>query len=293
MRAYRVSALALTSVLGLTLAACGGSDNEEGQGPYDDGVVTLGVIGSSPVDDAIVEAAAEEGITVELQEFGDYSQVNPATVNGDIDMSRFQHIAYLADYMNNSGEEITPIVSTSIYPLGLYSNQYDSLDQIQDGDEIAIPNDSINQTRALLLLKANDLVEFTSETTAPTETDVDTENSKVTVTPVSAEQTVLSMDSVAASVINNDFLERADIDPESALAEDGVGEESSYPYVNLFTTTPENADDETLNKVAELFHTQPVLDAEAEESKGTAVSLDLPREQLEEILADYQQDLQK
>lgn len=291
MRAYRVSALALTSVLGLTLAGCGGSDSNEG--PYDDEVVTIGVVGSSPVDDALVEAAAEEGITVELREFGDYSQVNPATANGDIDMARFQHIAYLADYNNSAGDDITPIVSTSIYPMGLYSNQYDSLDQIKDGDEIAIPNDSINQSRALLLLESKGLVKFTSETTAPTETDVDTENSKVKVTPVSAEQTVLSLDSVAASVVNNDFLERADLNPKDALAEDGVGEESSYPYVNLFTTTAENADDETLNKVADLFHTDAVLEAEAEESKDTAVSLDLPREDLEKILSDYQKDLQK
>lgn len=206
MRAYRVSALAVTTMLGLTLAACG--DSDASQGPYDDEVITLGVIGSSPVNQAIVDAAAEEGITVELREFGDYSQVNPATVNGDIDIARFQHIAYLADYRNNSGEDIVPITSTSIYPMGIYSNQYDSLDQISDGDEIAIPNDSINQTRALLLLESQGLVQFKNETTAPSESDIDTEKSKVKVTSVSAEQTVLSMDSVAASVVNNDFLER-------------------------------------------------------------------------------------
>lgn len=291
MRTYRVSALAAITALGLTLASCGGSDSS--QGPYDDEVITMGVIGSSPVDQALVDAAAKEGIKVELREFGDYSQVNPATVNGDIDIARFQHIAYLADYRNNSGEDVVPIVSTSIYPMGIYSNNYDSLDQIKDGDEIAIPNDSINQTRALLLLESQGLVKFTSDTTAPSESDVDTENSKVKVTPVSAEQTVLSMDSVAASVVNNDFLERGDLNPEDALAEDGVGEESSYPYVNLFTTTSENADDETLQKVAELFHTDPVLKAEAEESRDTAVSLDLSKEEMDKILADYQEDLKK
>ncbi|MDO4254981.1 MAG: MetQ/NlpA family ABC transporter substrate-binding protein [Kocuria sp.] len=291
MRAYRVSALAVTTMLGLTLAACG--DSDASQGPYDDEVITLGVIGSSPVNQAIVDAAAEEGITVELREFGDYSQVNPATVNGDIDIARFQHIAYLADYRNNSGEDIVPITSTSIYPMGIYSNQYDSLDQISDGDEIAIPNDSINQTRALLLLESQGLVQFKNETTAPSESDIDTEKSKVKVTSVSAEQTVLSMDSVAASVVNNDFLERGDLDPDDALAEDGVGEESSYPYVNLFTTTAGNADDETLKKVADLFHSDSVLAAEAEESRDTAVSLNLSREELDEILAGYQEDLQK
>ncbi|WP_313955547.1 MetQ/NlpA family ABC transporter substrate-binding protein [Kocuria palustris] len=286
--------MALTTVLGLTLAGCGGSGSGgSGDAPYDDGVIQIGVVGTTPVNEALVEKAEEEGITVELVELSEYSQVNPATKSGDVDMNWFQHAAYLADYNNSSGDSITPIASTSIYPLGLYSNSYDSLEEIQDGDEIAIPNDSINQSRALLLLEANGLVEFTSETTAPTESDVDTESSKVTVTPVSAEQTVLSLDSVAGSVINNDFLARGDIDPDSALATDGAENENARPYVNLFATTEANKDDETLHQVADLFHTPEVEEAEKEDSKGTAVTMDLSQEELEQILSDYQQDLQQ
>jgi D-methionine transport system substrate-binding protein len=291
MRAHRLSALAVTTVLGLTLAGCGGGDSNEA--PYDDGVIKIGVVGTTPVNEALVEKAEEEGITVELVELSEYSQVNPATASGDVDMNWFQHSAYLADYNNNSGDSITPIASTSIYPLGLYSNQYESIDDIQDGDEIAIPNDSINQSRALLLLQANGLVEFTSDTTAPTESDIDTEASKVAVTPVSAEQTVLSMDSVAGSVINNDFLARGDIDPNSALASDGAENENARPYVNLFATTEANKDDETLHEVAELFHTPEVLKAEEQDTKGTAVTMDLSQEELEQVLADYQEDLKK
>lgn len=292
MRAHRLSALAVTTVLGLTLAGCGGGGDSD-EAPYDDGVIKIGVVGTTPVNEALVEKAEEEGITVELVELSEYSQVNPATVSGDVDMNWFQHIAYLADYNNSSGESITPIASTSIYPLGLYSNKYQSLEDIQDGDEIAIPNDSINQSRALLLLQANGLVEFTSDTTAPTESDIDTEASKVSVTPVSAEQTVLSLDSVAGSVINNDFLARGDIDPDSALASDGAENENARPYVNLFATTEANKDDETLHKVADLFHTPEVEEAEKEDTKGTAVTMDLSQEELEQVLSDYEEDLQK
>ena len=111
MRAHRLSALAVTTVLGLTLAGCGGDSDEA---PYDDGVIKIGVVGTTPVNEALVEKAEEEGITVELVELSEYSQVNPATVSGDVDMNWFQHIAYLADYNNSSGETVTPIASTSI-----------------------------------------------------------------------------------------------------------------------------------------------------------------------------------
>lgn len=292
MRASRLTAVALTSVLSLTLAACGGGDTSD-EAPDADGAIQIGVVGNTPVTEALVQKAEEEGITVELVELSEYSQVNPATAAGDVDMGWFQHIAYLADYNNSAGDTITPIVSTSIYPLGLYSNQYDAVEDIQDGDEIAIPNDSINQSRALLLLETAGLVTLTSDTTAPTESDVDTESSKVSITPVSAEQTVLSMDSVAGSVINNDFLARGDIDPESALVSDGEENESAYPYVNIFSTTEANQDDETLNRVAELFHSPEVEEAEAQESKGTAVTLDLSKDELKSVLADYQEDLQQ
>ena len=77
----------------------------------------------------------------------------------------------------------------------------------------------------------------------------------------SAKTSVLSLDSVAGSVINNDFLSRADIDPQSALAQDDPESEGSRAYVNLFTTTEELADDETLRQVADLYHEQAVLDA--------------------------------
>ncbi|GEO94735.1 MetQ/NlpA family ABC transporter substrate-binding protein [Kocuria turfanensis] len=290
MRSQRLTFLALATTLGLTLTACGGSD-QAGEGALADGKVSIGVVGSHPTHDALKQLAEEQGITVEYVDFSDYNQPNPATESGDVDMTWFQHVPFLADYNNSAGGSITPIGSTSIYPLGLYSNEYDSVDQFQKGDEIAVPNDAVNLSRALLVLESAGLVELKSDTLIPTELDVDTEASTVRVTPVSAEQTVLSMDSVAGSVINNDFLARADIDPKSALAQDDPEAEGSRAYVNLFTTTEELADDETLRQVADLYHEQTVIDAEMEETKDTAVPLQLEPEELQELAARYQQEL--
>lgn len=292
MRSHRLIPLALATTIGLTLTACGGGDSESSD-PAADGVITIGIVGSEPAHDALKEVAAENDITVEYVDFSDYNQPNPATKSGDVDMNWFQHTAYLADYNNNSGDTITPVGSTAIYPLGMYSSKYDSLDQIKDGDEIAIPNDSINLGRALNLLKQEGLVEFTKDTIAPTEGDIDTEKSKVSVRPVSAEQTVLSMDSVAASVVNNDFLGRADIDPNSALATDDPETDSARVFNNLFAATEANADNETLKQVASFYYDPKVLEAEDEESKGTAVPTEVDQQELKDLLKRYQEDLKE
>ncbi|WP_144942277.1 MetQ/NlpA family ABC transporter substrate-binding protein [Kocuria salsicia] len=289
MRTKRLIPLVLATTLGLSLTACGGgSDNTD---PAADGKITIGIVGATPVQDALKEVAAENDVTVEFVDFSDYSQPNPALKSGDIDMNWFQHIAYLADYNNNSGDTITPVGSTSIFPLGLYSKTLKSVDDFKQGDEIAVPNDSINLSRSLNLLKQQGLVSFTKDTIAPTEQDVDTDKSKIKVRPVSAEQTVLSMDSVAASVVNNDFLDRANLEPESALAQDDPTADSAKVYDNIFASTEANADDETLKKVAGFYYDDKVQEAEKKETKGTAVPTKVDQQELKDLLTRYSQDL--
>ena len=290
VRSKRLLPVVLATTLGLTLTACGGSKNTD---PAADGKITIGIVGSTPVQDALKDVAAQHDVTVEYVDFSDYSQPNPALKSGDIDMNWFQHIAYLADYNNSSGDTITPVGSTSIFPLGLYSKSAKSVADLKQGDEIAVPNDSINLSRSLNLLKQQGLVSFTKDTIAPTEQDLDKEKSKVTVRPVSAEQTVLSMDSVAGSVVNNDFLERANLDPKNALAQDDPTADSAKVYDNLFAATQANADDETLKKVAGFYYDPKVQEAEKKETKGTAVPTKVDQQELKDLLARYSQDLKE
>ena len=86
--------------------------------------VKIGVVGKSdPQWPAFVDAAAAEGITVEIIDFGSYDAPNPALTAGDLDLNQFQHIVYLADYNVSSGEDLAVIGSTAIYPLNLYSTE--------------------------------------------------------------------------------------------------------------------------------------------------------------------------
>nr|WP_239479138.1 MetQ/NlpA family ABC transporter substrate-binding protein [Rothia sp. ZJ1223] len=270
--------------LAFGLAACG-SNSSEGE------TIKIGVTGASQEHEAFTEAAKEEGISVEIIDLADYNKPNPALKSGDIDLNWFQHLDYLSKYNVENDDNLQLVGPTVIYPMALFSSQYDSVEAIPEGSEIAIPNDPSNSGRALLLLEANGLVEFTSETDAPTVDDVDTKKSKVKISAVDATQTVRSMGSVAGSVVNNDFILDAGLDPNEALAMDDPANPSARKYVNAFVSRDGDQDNETYKKLVEIFHSQKVQDAVQEVSGGTAVEVTTDIEELRASLAELEEDL--
>ena len=283
-----VAALAVVPLV-FSLAASGSSSNGNG----DSKKITIGVVGNETANQVLKDEAAKQGITIEYSEFTDYAQPNPAVDAGDNDMNRFQHIAYLANYNVSSGKDLQIVGSTNIYPMAIFSKKHKKVDEIPQGGTIAIPNDSVNEARALLLLKAQNLVTFKSEVHTPTHNDIDTGKSKVKVTPVDAAQTVVSLDSVDASVINNTFLADAGLNPSDALAQDDPNNPDARRYVNLFVAQKDKVDDETYKKVVEIFHTQPVQDAVKEDSKNTAVEVNLSQDELKQALQKEESALRK
>ncbi|WP_237233128.1 MetQ/NlpA family ABC transporter substrate-binding protein [Rothia nasisuis] len=283
-----VATLALVP-LAFGLAACGSSSDSASTSGSDNETVRIGVVSTDPVNDKLVEVAAAEGITIELVEFTDYAQPNPALSSGEIDLNWFQHIAYLSNYNVEANDDLQIVGPTVIYPMALFSNKHDSISALPDGAEIAIPNDTVNEARALLLLEANGLVSFTSDTASLTVDDINTDASKVTVTPVDAAQTVLALESVDGSVVNNDFLKDAGLNPKDALAQDDPANESARPYVNLFVAKADQADNETYKKIVELFHTEEVQAVVQEDTQGTAVEVTTDVADLRSTLADLEE----
>ena len=283
-----VAALAVVPLV-FSLAACGSSSNGNG----DSKKITIGVVGNETANQVLKDEAAKQGITIEYSEFTDYAQPNPAVDAGDNDMNRFQHIAYLANYNVSSGKDLQIVGSTNIYPMAIFSKKHKKVDEIPQGGTIAIPNDSVNEARALLLLKAQNLVTFKSEVHTPTHNDIDTGKSKVKVTPVDAAQTVVSLDSVDASVINNTFLADAGLNPSDALAQDDPNNPDARRYVNLFVAQKDKANDETYKKVVEIFHSKTVQDAVKEDSKNTAVEVNLSQDELKKALENEEAALKK
>ena len=283
-----VAALAVVPLV-FSLAACGSSSNGNG----DSKKITIGVVGNETANQVLKDEAAKQGITIEYSEFTDYAQPNPAVDAGDNDMNRFQHIAYLANYNVSSGKDLQIVGSTNIYPMAIFSKKHKKVDEIPQGGTIAIPNDSVNEARALLLLKAQNLGTFKSEVHTPTHNDIDTGKSKVKVTPVDAAQTVVSLDSVDAAVINNTFLADAGLNPSDALAQDDPNNPDARRYVNLFVAQKDKVNDETYKKVVEIFHSKTVQDAVKEDSKNTAVEVNLSQDELKKALENEEAALKK
>ena len=283
-----VAALAVVPLV-FSLAACGSSSNGNG----DSKKITIGVVGNETANQVLKDEAAKQGITIEYSEFTDYAQPNPAVDAGDNDMNRFQHIAYLANYNVSSGKDLQIVGSTNIYPMAIFSKKHKKVDEIPQGGTIAIPNDSVNEARALLLLKAQNLVTFKSEVHTPTHNDIDTGKSKVKVTPVDAAQTVVSLDSVDAAVINNTFLADTGLNPSDALAQDDPNNPDARRYVNLFVAQKDKVNDETYKKVVEIFHSKTVQDAVKEDSKNTAVEVNLSQDELKKALENEEAALKK
>ena len=278
----KLGALLAIVPLSLGLAACGGDDEE---------TVTIGVVSPDPANQKLKEEAEKQGINVEFEEFSDYNQPNPALSQGQTDLNWFQHIAYLADYNVNSDDDLQIVGPTVIYPLGLYSEQHDSVDQIPEGGEIAVPNDAVNETRSILVLQSAGLVQLKEDKAQPTLDDVDTDASKVRLTPVDAAQTVVSMSSVDGSVINNDFIADADLNPEDALFEDDASQEAALPYVNLFASRAGDEDNETYQKIVDIYHSDAVQEVVDEDTKGTAVTVDVDVQELRDTQSRLEDEL--
>jgi D-methionine transport system substrate-binding protein len=273
-------------------ATAAGGDAETGS--TENETVKIGVVGKSDEQwPAFVDAAAEEGITVELVDFGSYEQPNPALTEGEIDLNQFQHIVYLAQYNDASGEDLTPIGSTAIYPLGLYSQKYDDVKDIPAGETIAVPDDASNQARALLVLQSAGLIELKSGGSIFSDlADVDDAASKVKVTALEAALIPTSLPDVAAAIINNDFVTQAGLKFEDAIAQDDPSDPNALPYVNIFAARADDADNETYLKLVEIFQTNPEVQAGLLKSSGdTAVALKTPVADLVKSLETVQKDV--
>ena len=265
----------------------------EGKGSASD-PVKIGVVGASdPYWAEYVDAAAAEGISVELVDFASYELPNPALTEGELDLNQFQHIVYLAQYNEAAGQDLTPIGATAIYPLALYSTQYDSVEDIPAGSTVAVPNDASNLARSLLVLQSAGLIELKGGGSIfATLDDIDASASKVTVTAIEAALAPTSLPDVAAAIINNDFVGDAGLTFSDAIATDDPADPNALPYVNIFAAPAAEADNVLFQKLVQIYqNTKSVQDGVLEVSGGTAVLLQTPASDLVASLEKVQSDI--
>lgn len=278
-------ALAAATVLAGCSTDAGGAEGADGGSE----TVRIGVVGASDAYwQTFTDAAADEGITVELVDFTDYNQPNPALSEGELDLNQFQHIQYLADYNVSNDDDLVTIGATAIYPLGVFSTKHDALEDIPEGGTVAVPSDPSNRARALNVLQAAELIELTDGGTLfSTPDDVDTAKSKVQVTEMDASFTATSLADVDAAVVNNDFVTDAGLEFSEALYQDDPSDEGAKYFINIFAARADDAENETYAKLVEIYQTNEEVQAGVAENSGdSAILLDTPVAELREIQTD-------
>ena len=185
MKLKRIFALVLAfAALALSLTACSSAKPEAGTT-----TVKLGVVGGIYEDlwKPAQEALKAEGIDLQIVQFSDYVTPNNALNSGDIDLNAFQHQIYLDNEIAQYNYEIETVGYTFIIPLNLYSHKVSSVDEIQDGDTVAIPDDVTNGGRALKVLAASDLITLKVDAGFnPTLDDIETYNKQITIKELKA-----------------------------------------------------------------------------------------------------------
>ncbi len=292
MRSHRIlAAMAATGLTASALTACGTSApdavDRDLASDDDPAVVRIGTTDSHQQAWSVFQdLAAQQGITLTIVHFSDYGEINDSLAQGGLDVNKFQHIMYLAEYNKKAGHKLEIVGSGEIFPLALFWKDHDSLDDIE-GETVRIPNDPSNLGRAVNMLAQAGLIalhEGAGNTPVPTLADIDTAASKVEVTAIDAAQTPSAYDEGYPAVINNNWLERAGIDPSLAVFEDDPLADNAEPYINVFAAREENVDDETLNQLVDIWHDPAVTAALEHDSKGTAVQVRRAKAELNTML---------
>ena len=289
MRIKRTLATVAAAALATTgLVACSNESDDTTNTEGGDDTTTV-KIGTTEADQeawrVFKDLAKDNGITLDIVSFSDYSPVNEALAQGELDVNKFQHIKYLAEYNKASNNDLRIVGSTEIVPLALFWKDHDSIDGI-DGQSVAIPNDPSNQGRAINVLVQAGLVTLRdgAPKLTPTPADIDKDASKVKVVAVDASQTPNAYNEGRPAVINNNWLQRAGIDPASSVAADDPNSELAEPYINVFTVSGDDLDNETYEKIVDVWQSEEVTAALNEDSNGTAVQVQRSKEDLNEIL---------
>lgn len=228
----KLFALALALGLTVSLAACGTS------APAASGsaeTVTLKVAASptphAEILNAVKGVLAEQGIDLQVTEYGDYVVPNTAVEEGDEDANYFQHQPYLDNFNAENGTHLVSAGGIHIEPMGVYAGKTATLADLADGATIAIPNDATNEGRALLLLEAQGLITLKDNTNLESTPNDIAENPKnLQFKELEAAMIPNTVEEVDLSVINCNYALQAGFNPvEDALAI----EDSNSPYVNI------------------------------------------------------------
>lgn len=221
------------------------------------------------VMEVVRDVAAEKGLTIEIVPFTDYVLPNTALADGDLDANSFQHQPYLDQQVKDRGFDLKTLAKNFVEPMGIYSEDYQSLDDLPDGAQIAIPNDPTNGGRALLLLEREGLIGLTKGVgLTPSPLDIAENPKNLKFTEVDAAQLPRVLPDVAAAAINTNYALEAGLNP----LKDAIAIESANsPYANIIVVRGENLDASWAKTLVASYHTDTVRQFILDRFEGAVV----------------------
>jgi len=234
------------------LVAGGKAESQEG---------TVIVVGATPEPHAemlnlVVDNLVEQGYTLKIQEFTDYVTPNQALEDGDIDANFFQHKPYLDSFNKEHNYNLVSAGGIHIEPLALYSKSVKTVEDFQDGQTIAIPNDPTNEGRALLLLQSAGLITLEdSSNLEATPINIKDNPKNLKFTEIEAATLPRILTEVDGAVINGNYAIPAGL----IATRDGLFVEGSdSPYVNVIAVKAGNENNPGIIALVAALHSEEV-----------------------------------
>lgn len=254
--------LALSVALVLSLSACGtsastqSSSGSSGAGAITE--VTVGVVGSNNEQwDTVNELLAKDNIQVKLVEFAEYKLPNAALDSGEIDLNAFQHKAYLEKEIADLGYDISILGDTILAPLSLYSNYITDIEQLKEGDKIAVPSDPTNEGRCFKILESAGVLEVDPAAGyIPEIKDITSNPLNLEFVEVEAANTASLLPDVAAAFVNGAHAVDNGLKLEDAVYTEQVEPGSDNPYINIIACRTGEENNEVYQKVLAAYQSE-------------------------------------
>ena len=267
MKLKKFTAVALASALSLgLLSACGSNANETPSAGSDNNTEAVTIkIGATPAPHAeILEVVkpilAEQNINLEITVFNDYVTPNTAVEDGSLDANYFQHITYMNGFNESDGTHLVSVGNVHYEPLGLYAGKASTVADLTDGAQIAVPNDTTNEARALLLLQDNGVIKLADGAgLAATVKDIVENPHNVKIQELEAAQVSRVKDEVAFVVLNGNYALQAGF----SVAHDAVAYETSASaaaktYANVLVVKAGNENNEGVQALVKVLKSDEI-----------------------------------
>lgn len=238
---------------------------------------TITVAASATPHAEILAAAkpilAEQGWDLEVTEFDDYVLPNEVVESGEMDANYFQHVPYLDSFNEEKGTHLVEVGKIHYEPFGIYPGTKSSLDDIADGDVIAVPNDTTNEARALLLLQDNGIITLKDGAgLEATVNDIAENPYNVEIQELAAESVARVADEVAYVVLNGNYALQAGFSvAKDALAYEKSDSEAAKTYVNVIAVKEGNEDSEKIQALVDVLKSDEIKDFINEKYDGAVI----------------------